>query len=128
MRRRTFALGAGLPFLPGIHRYAFSQEPSEADVAQANPGNRRILIDVPEANSPRLRSAPRRPGLSNFADGAPELFEAIKANDPDRGRRLFIPRDVFAAVKGISDPHTLYDRIVRLFERDVAELHETLGD
>ncbi|MFK8002049.1 MAG: hypothetical protein AB8H86_20810 [Polyangiales bacterium] len=88
----------------------------------------RIEIPVPEGNQASLESAPRRPGPNNVEADARVLFDALKADSPEAGMGFFIPQDVFRAVKGISDPDALHARMIRLFERDVHELHAELGE
>lgn len=88
----------------------------------------RFEIPIPEGNRPNLTEAPRRPGPGRVEEDARILFDAIKQNDPEVGIDFFMPLDIFRAVKGISDPDGLHARIVRLFHRDVAELHEALTE
>ena len=88
----------------------------------------RIQIEVPDQNSARLETAPQRPRAGDIEDRLRVLFDAIKADSPEAGRAAFLDREVFRAVKGISDPDALYDRMIRLFERDVHALHGELGD
>ena len=88
----------------------------------------RIEIPIPEGNRPDIEEAPRRPGPGNIDEKARTLFEAIKADDPEAAKGFFLPRDVFRAVKGIAEPDRLYDRIIRLYERDIHAIHEQLGD
>ena len=80
---------------------------------------------VPSGNDPRLSTPPPRPELGDAATRAAGLFEAIRTDDPSRGMDLFLPRDAFRAIKGVGDPDRFYDRLVRLFERDVHALHES---
>ncbi len=101
---------------------------SSVTMSAAGAWAQRIEIPIPEGNNPRLTEPPRRPGPGEVDAHCRELFEAIKADDPARGMPMFIPQDIFRAVKGISDPDGLHARIVRLFERDVHELHEALGE
>ena len=115
LRRRHFCRIAGAA---GLSLTALS----------SSAGAQRIEIPVPEGNNPRLTEAPRRPGMGTLEEDCRVLFEAIKADNPEAGIGLFIPQDVFRAVKGISDPDALHARIVRMFERDVHELHAELGD
>ncbi|MFT5358485.1 MAG: hypothetical protein ACI9KE_005724 [Polyangiales bacterium] len=93
-------------------------------VGQAQP----VEVPVPEGNRAGLESAPRRPGANNVEVDGRTLFEALKADSPEAGMGFFIPQDVFRAVKGISDPDALHARMIRLFERDVHELHAELGE
>ena len=45
------------------------------------------------------------------------------ADDPALTTDFFMSREVFRAIKGISDPDGLYDRIVRMFQNDIHTLH-----
>lgn len=82
----------------------------------------------PAGNDPSLTEPPRRPNAEETQGRARTLFEAIKANDPEAGLVMFMPREVFRQIKGVSDPDRFYDRMLRLFHRDVAALHEELGE
>lgn len=88
----------------------------------------RQQIPIPEGNRANLVDAPRRPGAGDIDDKARTLFAAIVADDPSAAMGFFLSREAFRAVKGISDPDTLFDRIVRMYERDIHELHEQLGE
>lgn len=78
---------------------------------------------VPEGNRADLREAPPRPGPGDVEERARVLLAAIVADDPARAMDFFLPREAFRAIKGIADPDGLYDRIVRLYERDIHALH-----
>ena len=82
-----------------------------------------IAIPVPESNRPGLEQAPPRPGLGNLDERARTLFAAIQADDVEAGKVLFMSREVFRAIKGVADPDRFYDRMLRLWERDVHALH-----
>lgn len=82
----------------------------------------------PAHNSPSLEAPPPRPGADTFQERARILFDAIKANDPEAGLPAFMTREIFRQIKGVSDPDRFYDRMLRLFHRDVAALHEMLGE
>ncbi len=86
----------------------------------------RIEIDVPESNRPDLEEAPRRPGPGNVDEKARALFEAIKADDVEAGKVFFMSREIFRAIKGVADPDRFYDRMLRLWERDIHALHEQI--
>lgn len=82
----------------------------------------------PAHNDPALTSAPPRPGAAAAQDRARALFDAIKHDDPERGMVMFMSREVFRQIKGVADPDRFYERMLRLFARDVHALHEQLGD
>lgn len=82
----------------------------------------------PAGNDPALESAPPRPGVDGAQDRARQLFEAIKQDDPELGMAFFMSREVFRQIKGVADPDRFYDRMLRLFHRDVHALHEELGE
>ncbi len=82
----------------------------------------------PATNDPRLTEPPPRPGAGGAQERARLLFEAIKAGDHTLGLGFFMPREVFRQIKGVADPDRFYDRMLAMFERDVAELHEALGE
>jgi len=82
----------------------------------------------PEHNDPRLEEAPPRPSAESFEARARVLFEAIQRDDHEHGMPAFLDREVFRQIKGVSDPDRFYDRMLRLFERDVHALHEALGE
>ncbi|MBX3246817.1 MAG: hypothetical protein KF901_06530 [Myxococcales bacterium] len=84
--------------------------------------------EIPAGNRAELQEAPPRPGHGDLDERGRVLFEAIKADDPARAMSLFLPREAFRAIKGIADPDGLYDRIIRLYERDIHELHVALGE
>jgi hypothetical protein len=54
---------------------------------------------------------------------ARRLLAAIVADDPAQAMDFFMSREVFRAIKGISDPDSLYDRIVGMYENDIHTLH-----
>jgi hypothetical protein len=83
-------------------------------------------IPVPAGNRRNLTEAPPRPGMGDTEDRARVLFAAILADDPARAMDLFMPREIFAAIKGISDPDGLHARIVRMYENDIHTLHGTV--
>ncbi len=93
-----------------------------AQEGPARAGNAEVVA-IPAGNRSDLREAPPRPGAGDLDDRARVLFAAIQADDPAAAGDLFLPRAAFRAIKGIADPDGLYDRIVRLFERDIHELH-----
>lgn len=78
---------------------------------------------IPEGNRADLREAPPRPGPGDVEERARVLLAAIVADDPARAMEFLLPREAFRAIKGIADPDGLYDRIVRLYERDIHALH-----
>lgn len=82
----------------------------------------------PAHNDPRLTEPPPRPGADGAQERARQLFDAIKADDPEAGLVFFMTREVFRQIKGVSDPDRFYDRMLRLFHRDVHALHAELGE
>lgn len=82
----------------------------------------------PASNDPRLTEPPPRPGAEGAQDRARLLFEAIQRDDPEHGLPFFMPREVFRQIKGVADPDRFYDRMLRLFHRDVHALHQQLGE
>ncbi len=82
----------------------------------------------PAHNDPRLQSPPPRPGIEAAQPRAQALFDAIVHDDPERGMGMFMSREVFRQIKGVADPDRFYDRMLRLFHRDVHALHEQLGE
>ncbi|MCA9537145.1 MAG: hypothetical protein KC593_25865 [Myxococcales bacterium] len=83
-------------------------------------------IPVPEGNRANLRQAPPRPGMGDLDERARALFAAILADEPESATAMFMPREVFRAIKGISDPDGLYDRIVRMYANDIHALHASI--
>lgn len=83
-------------------------------------------IPIPEGNRADLEEAPPRPGPGDVEARARVLFDAIVADDPSAARGFFLSREAFRAIKGIADPDSLYDRIVRMYEHDIHELHAQL--
>ncbi|MDQ3031420.1 MAG: hypothetical protein M3Y87_03315 [Myxococcota bacterium] len=84
-------------------------------------------VEIPAHNRAELTEAPPRPGRGDVDERARRLLDAIVANDPARAADFFLPREAFRAIKGISDPDALYDRIVRMYADDIAALHASLG-
>ena len=80
-------------------------------------------IPVPAGNRRSLREAPPRPGPGDVEERSRALLAAILADDPALTTDFFMSREVFRAIKGISDPDGLYDRIVRMFQNDIHTLH-----
>ncbi|MBK6577885.1 MAG: hypothetical protein IPG17_17135 [Sandaracinaceae bacterium] len=83
-------------------------------------------IPVPAGNRRNLTEAPPRPGMGDVEERARVLLAAIVADDPARAMDFFMPREIFAAIKGISDPDGLHARIVRMYENDIHTLHGTV--
>jgi hypothetical protein len=80
-------------------------------------------IPVPDGNRRNLRQAPPRPGPGDIDERSRALLAAIVADDPALSTDFFMSREVFRAIKGISDPDGLYDRIVVMFANDIHALH-----
>lgn len=88
----------------------------------------RIEIPIPAGNRRSLRQAPPRPGPGNIEEKARTLFAAILADDPEAGKPFFMPREIFHAIKGVADPDRFYSQMLRLWDRDVHALHETIPE
>lgn len=78
---------------------------------------------IPEHNRADLAEAPPRPGPGDVEERARRCFQAILRDDPAAATDFFLSREAFRAIKGIADPDGLYDRIVRMYERDIHALH-----
>ncbi|MEM9069595.1 MAG: hypothetical protein AAGE52_13870 [Myxococcota bacterium] len=82
----------------------------------------------PAHNDPRQETPPPRPSAESAQERAEILFRAIVADDPEAGLPFFMAREVFRQIKGVADPDRFYDRMLRLFHRDVHALHAELGE
>lgn len=72
--------------------------------------------------------SPPPPPVGDAERRAAELFEAIRRNEPARAMEFLLPREAFRAIKNASDPDRFWDRLRRLYERDIATLHTSLPD
>ena len=80
--------------------------------------------DVPAHNSPRLREAPPLPPLAEAdLERARTLLRGILADDPELAATAYLPRAAFAQIKGVTNPDTIYNRLMREFHADVHALH-----
>lgn len=82
---------------------------------------------VPEHNRADLTEPPPRPGPGDVDERARRLLRAIAQDQPALAHDFFLSREAFRAIKGIADPDSLYDRIFRMYEDDIHELHASLG-
>lgn len=80
-------------------------------------------VAIPEHNRAELAEAPPRPGPGDVEERARRLFDAILRDDPSIATDFFLSREAFRAIKGISDPDALWERIFRMYQDDVHELH-----
>jgi len=78
---------------------------------------------VPEGNRADILEAPPRPGPGDVEARARRLFDAILRDDPAAATDFFLSREAFRAIKGIADPDGLWDRIFRMYQDDIHELH-----
>lgn len=81
---------------------------------------------IPEHNRADLTEPPPRPGPGDIEDRARRLLQAIVRNEPALAHDFFLSREAFRAIKGIAEPDRLYDRIFRMYEDDIHELHGAL--
>lgn len=96
-----------------------------ASIATAALAARAVAQDaaIPEHNRAELTEAPPRPGPGDVEERARRLFDAILRDDPASATDFFLSREAFRAIKGISDPDALWERIFRMYQDDVHELH-----
>lgn len=79
---------------------------------------------VPAHNSPSLRTAPPMPPFAEAdLERARTLLRGIVADDPQAASAAYLPRAAFALIKGVANPDTIYDRLMREFHADVHALH-----
>lgn len=80
--------------------------------------------DVPAHNSPSLRTAPPMPPFAEAdLERARTLLRGIVADDPELASAAYLPRPAFALIKGVANPDSIYDRLMREFHADVHALH-----
>lgn len=84
-------------------------------------------IAIPAHNRAELTEPPPRPGPGDLEERGRRLLDAIIHDEPARATDLFLSREAFRAIKGIADPDALWERIFRMYEGDIHELHESLG-
>ncbi|MBK6575050.1 MAG: hypothetical protein IPG17_02395 [Sandaracinaceae bacterium] len=81
-------------------------------------------LAVPAHNSPSLRTAPPMPPFAEAdLERARTLLRGIVADDPELASAAYLPRPAFALIKGVANPDTIYDRLMREFHADVHALH-----
>ncbi len=80
-----------------------------------------VLMMVGTAGSALAqKTAPRPPaGNDTLEADARKLFEAIQKGDPELGVPFFLPRETYAEVKAVKDPNPPYDRLLKVFKKDV---------
>ena len=107
---------------PNWHLLAQEGAPSAA----ADPAAR-TTIAIPPQNMASLTTAPPRPGLGALPEQMERLLmQAIVRNEPAIAHDLYLPREAFRLIKGISDPDALWDRIFADYDQDIHELHARL--
>jgi hypothetical protein len=68
------------------------------------------------------KTPPRPPAGNDTLDGdARKLFEAIQKGDPELAVPFFLPRETYAEVKAVKDPTPHYERLLKVFKRDVVQ-------
>jgi hypothetical protein len=80
-------------------------------------------VAIPEENSANRSTPPPRPPPGDAEERAAHLFDAILADDPERARDLFFPRDPFRVLKAIADPDRYWQVLWSHYERDIHALH-----
>ena len=116
------AVGALSVLGPNLQLLAQEGAPS----SPVDPGARTPMA-IPPQNRPSLTSAPPRPGLGALPEQMERLLmQAIVRNEPAIAHDLYLPREAFRLIKGISDPDALWDRIFADYDEDIHELHARL--
>jgi hypothetical protein len=81
---------------------------------------------VPVNNRPGIEEPPR-PALSDLTRRMSELFAALADDDVARAERaVFLPREAFRQIKGVSAPDRIFDRLLRELGEDVHRIHAEL--
>ncbi len=84
---------------------------------------------IPDHNRASLSEAPPRPGPGDLATRrVPILFDAIVHDDPARAEELFLSREAFRLVKGVTHPDPLWERLHGAFVADIHALHASTAD
>ncbi|MBX3270783.1 MAG: hypothetical protein KF729_11000 [Sandaracinaceae bacterium] len=79
-------------------------------------------LEIPPENDwegPR----PPRPAVGDAEARAAQLFGAILADEPERARDFFFPREPFAVLKAIAEPDRYWQTLYAHYERDIHRLH-----
>jgi hypothetical protein len=84
--------------------------------------------EVPAHNRASLHEPPPRPPAGDLATRMPILFDAIVHDDPARADELFLSRDAFRLIKGVTNPDPLWERLHRAYVEDIHELHAANTD
>ncbi len=81
---------------------------------------------VPAHNRPGIAEPPR-PALGDLPARMSELFAALAADDAGRAERaVFLPREAFRQIKGVTDPDRFFDRLLRELADGVRRYHAEL--
>lgn len=87
-----------------------------------------VVLVVSTLASAVFAEPPPPPPLGDAGERAERLFQAIRTNDPQLAMPFFLPQDAFRAIKNAADPDRFWNRLVRLYERDIAALHASHPD
>ena len=123
-RREWLGAVGALTVLGPTHLRVLAQDGTPS--SPVDPGSR-APMEIPPQNLASLTVAPPRPGPGDLPQRMERLLEqAIVRNDPTLAHDLYLPREAFRLIKGISDPDALWDRIFRAYDEDIHELHAQL--
>jgi len=79
---------------------------------------------IPANNNPSLRAAPPMPPFAEAdLERARTLLRGIVADDAELAAAAYLPRPAFALIKGVANPDSIYDRLMREFHADIHALH-----
>lgn len=82
--------------------------------------------NVPPENNASLREAPPMPPAGNLDEKMRTLFTAVREGRPELATNGFFPREPFLRVKAIANPERYWNVLMRAYERDIRELHESI--
>ncbi|HEX4335975.1 MAG TPA: hypothetical protein VH062_08690 [Polyangiaceae bacterium] len=84
-----------------------------------------ILFATVAANPARDDENPSLPPLSSdeLSSRAAQLFDAIKAGQPELGDAFFFPREPFLPLKDVKDPGRYHKDLVSAYHHDIRDLH-----
>jgi hypothetical protein len=76
-----------------------------------------------EAHAPDPQNR-KKPELTSqdLTGRARHLFDALAADDPEKGRDFFFPRDPFVPLKDVKDAGKYWDQLFRIYANDIHEL------
>ena len=77
-------------------------------------------------SSTALAERPTPPQQGDAAARAKLLIEAVRKNDPAIALPFFFDKDAFRKVKGIKNPDKYFEYLVRVYNKDIQTIRETL--